>query len=56
MLIAYYPIQSKFILPPSLFVSRPESVSVRETRISRDKHLGTEGVRKMNHQDTNNYF
>jgi hypothetical protein len=29
---------------PSLNVNRPESVSVRETRFSRDKHLGTEGV------------
>jgi hypothetical protein len=28
----------------SLFVCRPENVSVRETRFSRDKHLGTEGV------------
>jgi hypothetical protein len=28
----------------SLFVCRPGSVSVRETRFSRDKHLGTEGV------------
>jgi hypothetical protein len=29
---------------PSLFVGRPEIVSVREIRFSRDKHLGTEGV------------
>jgi hypothetical protein len=28
----------------SLFVCRPGSVSMRETRFSRDKHLGTEGV------------
>jgi hypothetical protein len=28
----------------SLFVCHPGSVSVRETRFSRDKHLGTEGV------------
>jgi hypothetical protein len=33
------------ILPPSLAVSRPESVSVSETWIFREKHLGTEGVR-----------
>jgi hypothetical protein len=26
---------------PSLNVSRPENVSVREIRFSRDKHLGT---------------
>jgi hypothetical protein len=29
---------------PSLNVCRSESVSMRETRFSRDKHLGTEGV------------
>jgi hypothetical protein len=28
---------------PSLNVSRPESVSMRETRFSRDKHLGIKG-------------
>jgi hypothetical protein len=32
------------ILPPSLYVCRPGNVFVRETRFSRDKHLGTEGV------------
>jgi hypothetical protein len=32
------------ILPPSIYVCRPESVSVRKTRFSRDRHLGTEGV------------
>jgi hypothetical protein len=31
-------------ITPSLNVSRPESVSVRETQFSRYKHLGTEGV------------
>jgi hypothetical protein len=35
---------SSYVLPPSLFVCCPKSVSVRETRFSRDKHLGTEGV------------
>jgi hypothetical protein len=28
----------------SLFICRPGNVFVRETRFSRDKHLGTEGV------------
>jgi hypothetical protein len=28
----------------SLFVGRPESVFIRETRFVRDKYLGTEGV------------
>jgi hypothetical protein len=32
------------ILPPSLNDGRPGSVFVRETRFSRDNHLGTEGV------------
>jgi hypothetical protein len=31
-----------FATTPSLNISRPESVSVRETRFSRDKHLVTE--------------
>jgi hypothetical protein len=31
----------------SLNVCRPESVSVREIRFSRDKHLGTEGVQNI---------
>jgi hypothetical protein len=37
---------------PSLNVCRPESVSVRETRFSRDKHLGTEGVHQCTARET----
>jgi hypothetical protein len=37
-------IRTRQVLPPSLYVCRPKNVSVRETRFSRNKHLGTEGV------------
>jgi hypothetical protein len=33
-----------YILLCPFFVCRPENVSVRKTRFSRDKHLGTESV------------